>query len=109
MSQPAPSTSAQEASRLRSYGIGFIVSVFLTAVPFGVVMEGGLSRSATVWFIFGAAIAQALAHLRYFLHLDASPKSRLRVLALTLTALIAALIIGGTVWIMYHLSYNLSG
>ncbi len=108
MSQSPTVTTNREPGQLRFYGLGFVFSILLTAVPFGLVMEGGLPREATIWIIFGAAFAQILVHLHYFLHLDVSPKSRTRVLALLLTVLIAILIIGGTAWIMYHLDYNLS-
>ena len=93
---------------LRSYATGFILSIVLTAIPFALVMHGTLSRPATVFAIFGAAVVQLLVHLHYFLHMDASSRARWNVLALLFAVLIMFLIIGGTIWIMYKLSYQLA-
>lgn len=93
---------------LRSYATGFILSVVLTAVAFALVMDGSLSRPLTVAAIVVAAVMQVLVHLYYFLHLDASSRMRWNVLALLFTVLIMVLIVGGTLWIMVHLSYRLS-
>ncbi len=89
------------------YATGFVLSVVLTAIPFWVVMHGLLTRTAALILISGAAIVQILVHLRYFLHLDASSRARWNVLALLLTALIAVLLIGWTILIMYHLHHLL--
>lgn len=92
---------------MKSYAIGFILSMVLTAVPFALVMYGELSSVATVIAIFSAAVVQILTHLHYFLHLNGSSKARWNVLALLFSVLIMILIIGGTLWIMYHLNYRL--
>jgi len=90
-----------------SYAIGFLLSVVLTAVAFGAVMSGLLSRPAALLSIFAAAIAQILVHLRYFLHMDASSAARWNVLAMVFTVLIMLLFVGGTLWIMYNLNYRM--
>jgi cytochrome o ubiquinol oxidase subunit IV len=93
---------------LRRYATGFVLSVVLTAAAFALVMYGVWSRPATVAAILVAAVVQILVHLRYFLHLDASSRARWNVLALLFAVLIMVLIVGGTMWIMIHLSYRLS-
>jgi cytochrome o ubiquinol oxidase subunit IV len=93
---------------LHSYATGFILSVVLTAAAFALVMFGSWSRPATVAAILAAAVVQMLVHLHYFLHLDASSRARWNVLALLFAVLIMVLIVGGTMWIMIHLSYRLS-
>ena len=92
---------------LSSYATGFILSVILTAIPFALVMKGGLSPQATLVAIFSAAVVQILVHLYYFLHLDTSSKARWNVLSLLFALLIMLLIVGGTIWIMYNLSYRM--
>lgn len=54
-----------------------------------------------------ASIAQSLVHLYYLLHLDSSSKARWHVLSMLFALLIMLLIVGGTIWIMYHLNYRL--
>ncbi|MEJ2691028.1 MAG: cytochrome o ubiquinol oxidase subunit IV [Deltaproteobacteria bacterium] len=91
----------------RSYSAGFVLSVLLTAIAFGLVMQGTLSRRLVLVGIFAAAVLQILVHLHYFLHLNTSSAARWNVLALLLTVLIMTLFVGGTLWIMYHLNYRL--
>jgi len=91
----------------RSYATGFILAIVLTLLAFALVMSGALSRSATLFAIFGAAIVQILVHLHYFLHLDGSSAARWNVLALLFTLLILFLFIGGTLWITYNLHYRM--
>jgi len=100
MSQPL-------TDRARTCTTGFMLSIVLTAIPFALVMQGMWSHQATLIAIFGAASAQILVHLYYFLHLDASPKARWYVLVMLLALLIMLLIVGGSLWIMYHLDYRL--
>lgn len=93
----------------RSYGIGFVLSVVLTVFAFGAVWYGQLPRSLIVACIAAAALAQILVHLSYFLHLSTAPQQRWNLLAFAVTALIIAIILGGSLWIMYHLHEQMMG
>ncbi len=92
---------------IRSYALGFILAVILTALSFATVMSGEISRSRALCVIFTAAAVQSLVHIHYFLHLDLSSQSRWNVLALAFTLLVMAIFIAGTIWIMYHLHQRL--
>jgi cytochrome o ubiquinol oxidase operon protein cyoD len=100
------STGASRGS-LKSYAVGFLLSIVLTVISFALVMSGAFSRSAALFGIFGAAIVQILVHLHYFLHLDTSSAMRWNVMALVFALLIIILFVGGTLWIMYHLHYRM--
>lgn len=102
----ADSTGAGRGS-LRSYGIGFVASIVLTSIAFTLVVSGAVSRSATVFGMFAAAVAQILVHLHCFLHLDRSSAARWNALALLFTLLIMSLFVVGTLWIMHNLSYRM--
>ncbi len=65
-------------------------------------MSGTLPSSAIVFGIFLAAIVQIVVHMHYFLHLDTSSAERWNVMALAYTVLIVAILVGGTLWIMYN-------
>ena len=91
----------------KSYAAGFMLSIVLTTLAFGLVMSGGLSRSAVLSGIIGAAVAQILVHLHYFLHLDSSSSARWNVLALSFTLLIMIIFVAGSIWIMYNLNYRM--
>jgi len=52
----------------KQYTIGFILSVILTIIPFGMVMSGGFERGLLVTVIAITAAAQVLVQLVFFLH-----------------------------------------
>jgi len=53
--------------------------------------------------IFALAVMQIGVHLRYFLHLDFSPKQKPMVNALLFSLLIIFIVVCGTLWIMHDL------
>ena len=103
---PIDSTGVSRGS-LKSYLIGFVLALILTAIPFALVMSGTLSSAAALAGIFSAGMVQILVHLHYFLHLDTSSAARWNVLALMFTLLIMTLFVGGTLWIMHSLYYRM--
>ncbi len=88
---------------VKSYVIGFVLSVILTAVPFGLVMHPVMSKSATLITILLFAVVQVLVHLHYFLHLDRSTTQRNNVFAFAFTALVIVLLVGLSLWIMFSI------
>ena len=54
------------------------------------------------------AITQLLVQLVFFLHIDKERKPRWNLAVLLFAALIVFIIVGGSLWIMYHLNYNMS-
>ncbi|MDR3411694.1 MAG: cytochrome o ubiquinol oxidase subunit IV [Formivibrio sp.] len=86
---------------VKSYGIGFLLSVILTVIPFWMVMAGNLSKQATLITIFAFAVVQILVHLKYFLHLNFSTEGRFNTFAFMFTALIIVMLVGLSVWIIF--------
>ena len=107
MNQPSIDSAGAGKGTFNSYTTGFILSIVLTAIPFAVVVQGMLSHQATLIAIVVAAIGQIIVHLYCFLHMGASSRARWYVLAMLFALLIMLLIVGGTIWIMYHLNYRL--
>jgi cytochrome o ubiquinol oxidase subunit IV len=104
MAQSSIDSTGASRGTLKSYTIGFILSVLLTAAAFWVVMSGNFTYSIALTAIFGVAVAQILVHLYYFLHLDFSSASRWNLLAMIFAVLIMFLFVGGSLWIMYSLN-----
>ena len=71
---------------VKSYVIGFILSVILTVIPFGLVMYPTLPKMTTLAIVLLFAVIQVVVHLVYFLHLDRSPAQRNNVAALVFSA-----------------------
>jgi cytochrome o ubiquinol oxidase subunit IV len=93
---------------LRSYLIGFGLSVVLTAIPFWLVMSGVLdSRPATALTIMVFAAAQIVVHMIYFLHMSAKSENGWTLMALIFTLVIVGIALSGSLWVMYHLNVNM--
>ena len=91
----------------KQYTIGFILSVILTVIPFGMVMAGGFGRGIVMAVIAITAVAQVLVQLVYFLHMNSSSEQRWNVIAFICTVLCIAVLLVGSVWIMNYLHYNM--
>ena len=88
---------------VKSYAIGFILSVILTIIPFGLVMYPSLPKAMTLWIVLVFAVIQVLVHLVYFLHLDRSAAQRNNVIAFVFAALVIVLLVGLSLWIMFSI------
>ncbi len=107
MASAERNSSGASRGSLKTYITGFILSLVLTLIPFGLVISGGIPRNAMVWGIYSAGIVQILVHLHYFLHLDTSSAARWNLMVLLFTLLIMVIFIGGTLWIMHTLNYRM--
>ena len=93
---------------LRSYLVGFGLSVVLTAIPFWLVMSGVLdSRKATALTIMVFAAAQIVVHMIFFLHMSARSENGWTMMALIFTLVIVVITLSGSLWVMYHLNVNM--
>ena len=91
----------------KSYLIGFVLSLILTAVPFWMVMDGSASHTTVLATVVGMAVVQIFVHLVYFLHMNTSSEERWNLVALVFTVLIIAIVVVGSLWIMYNLNINM--
>jgi len=101
----AHSHDSHESSHgsVKSYAIGFILSVILTLIPFGLVMYPTLPKSITLMIVLAFAVIQVLVHLVYFLHLDRSKEQRENVIAFVFAGLVIVLLVGLSLWIMFSI------
>jgi cytochrome o ubiquinol oxidase operon protein cyoD len=110
---PTPYEEKQyEAARgnIRSYSIGFVLSIILTILAYlfvvngTVVLSGGVVAGAIIW----CAGAQLLVQLVFFLHLGSGSKPRWNLIILIFTLIILFIIVGGSLWIMANLKTNMT-
>lgn len=91
-----------------AYVKGFVLSVILTAIPFGLVMSGGLeSRALTGLLVIGFAVAQILVHMIYFLHMTGSQEEGWTLLSTIFTIIVVVILLSGSLWVMFHLNTNM--
>jgi len=93
---------------LRTYLIGFVVSVVLTAVPFWIAMQGVIENTAVAMAVIVAlAVVQIIVHTIAFLHVNTRVQGGWTLVAYVFTAVLVLIIIAGSVWIMTHLNLNM--
>jgi cytochrome o ubiquinol oxidase operon protein cyoD len=89
---------------VKSYVIGLLLALFLTVIPFGLVMA---TSAASPTVIAAFAVAQIVVHLVFFLHVNGSSEERWNLMALLFTVLVVVIIVGGSMWIMHNLDHNM--
>lgn len=94
------------AEARKDYTVGLLLSVILTAIPFWLVMSGGSGLAVVLTVVF-AALVQIVVHIRFFLHVTARAQGGWSLITTVFTIVILAIMIAGSVWIMYHLNANM--
>ena len=92
---------------VKSYMIGFILSIILTGIPFWMVMDGSASHGTIRGVVLVCAVVQVLVHLVYFLHLDSKSEGGWNMVAIVFSAIIILIVVVGSLWIMWNLNYNM--
>jgi cytochrome o ubiquinol oxidase operon protein cyoD len=93
---------------LKSYTIGFVLSVILTAIPFWLVMGKVFDKSSTTALVILAfAAVQIVVHMVYFLHMNSKAEGGWSMLALIFTVVLVVILLSGSLWVMYHLNHNM--
>lgn len=91
---------------LKCYCFGFIFSLILTVIPFGLVFKHFFNVYITLFIVVMCAIIQGLVHLKYFLHLSFSLEHTWNITFLIFTILVICIIILGSIWIMHNLNHH---
>ena len=92
---------------LGGYLIGLFLSLIFTGVSFGVVIFK-LASTHTIYLILTAmALLQLIAQLVFFLRMNTSKSGQWNLLPFLFTLIVVGILIAGSLWIMYHLDYNM--
>lgn len=103
-------SSAQSERRgmSKAYITGYILSVILTIIAFGLVMVAHLPKKILIADILGLAIVQLFVQLYFFLHLGREQKPYWNALVFLFAVGVVVIIVGGSLWIMNNLNYNMT-
>jgi len=92
---------------LRSYFIGLIVSLALALIAYFAVAFK-VTQGITLHLLLGLlGLIQAWSFLYYFLDLGNEEKPRWNLGVFLFMVLVTVILVVGSLWIMYHLNYNL--
>jgi len=89
---------------IKSYLIGFIASILLTAASFSLAALRLFTGKGFIFTLIGLGIVQAVAQLLFFLHVGKEPKPRWETLVFLFMLMVLLIIAIGTFWIMYDLN-----
>jgi cytochrome o ubiquinol oxidase subunit IV len=103
-SQPNYGTSPKN---LKTYLIGFVLCIVLTLIPFQAVASHSLSHAAIYAVLFVSAILQLFVQVICFLRLNMTKDGLENTLSFIFIAIVVFILIGGSMWIMWHLNYNM--
>ncbi|MEI6477769.1 MAG: cytochrome o ubiquinol oxidase subunit IV [bacterium] len=92
---------------LASYTAGFLLSVILSGAAYLAVEQGLVAGTQLIVMLVAFAILQLMVQLVFFLHLD-TVSSRWKLLVFLFMAMVVAILVGGSIWIMNNLNYNMS-
>jgi cytochrome o ubiquinol oxidase subunit IV len=92
---------------VKSYVIGFVASLLLTAASFLLVMTKLFSGPALVYTIICLALAQAVVQLLFFLHVGQEAKPRWETVVFFFMVMVLLILAIGSLWIMYDLNDRL--
>ncbi len=108
LSHNSSSKIEQEHGTLRSYVIGFLLSLVCTLIPYHMVVNGSLKGSVLLATILGFAIIQMVIQITFFLHLGRGPKPKWNLLFFISTVGIILIVVSGSIVIINNLHYNMS-
>lgn len=106
-------TSQAAEGSIKSYTIGFLLSLFLTGSAFFLIWYHVSSYHEVFshTFLYTALIILSIIQLwvqaTFFLHLGRGSQKRWNLVVFLFAIFIVGLVVIGSIWIMYHLNYNM--
>ncbi len=94
---------SERARQKASYVIGYTLALTLTAGAFALVQARVFTAAITFGVILALALAQMIVHFRCFLHISLKKSSRHDLQLILFAALIIALMVSGTLVILFNL------
>lgn len=94
-----------DEARYISYVVGFVLSVALTLLAYFFVVHHLWPKEMLIYIVLGLAVVQLIAQVVFFLHIGRG--SHLKVVTFVFAIIMLVIIVGGSVWIMNNLNYNM--
>ena len=94
---------------LHSYTTGFIISIILTVIPYVIVTREIFGKESMLVGVLVFGVLQLFTQIIFFLNLERRSRPHWNMIIFFFTIIIVAFLVVGTLWIMYHLNYNMMG
>lgn len=85
---------------------GFILSLVFTCITYYIAIGHGLSTGGLLAFVLLMATFQSIIQFAFFLHIFIESKPRWNLMVFLFMLLIIVVLVGGSIWIMNNLDYN---
>ena len=93
-------------SHFRSYCVGFILSVLLVLLAYGLVQHHALDEKSLYLSIALIALVQLFLQMIFIFRLGVKTEhDRWSMIVFIFTLIIVAIVVSGSLWIMYNLNY----
>jgi cytochrome o ubiquinol oxidase operon protein cyoD len=92
---------------VRRYLIGYALALILTAAAFAVVRWPVAAGATTFAIVLALALVQVVVQFRCFLHVSLARSARDDLQLILFTTLIVALMVGGTLVILFNLHHRM--
>lgn len=102
------SQSHSEHGTMKSYVIGFALSLIFTFIPYSLVVNQVITGTTLLVTIVGFALIQMIIQVTFFLHIGRGPKPNWNLFFFASTFGIILVVVGGSIMIMNNLHYNMS-
>lgn len=93
---------AGRSDEFRQYVIGGALALALTLLAFWAAIAPDVSHAKRSFAIIFLAVVQMAVHFRFFLHIDLKRSHRDDLHLILFTTLIIAIMITGTIWILFN-------
>ncbi len=95
-----------EQGTLKTYVVGFFLSIVLTFLAYFATQEQWMSGWPLIVLLMTLGLFQAAIQLIFFLHLNSEAKPRWNLMTCLFMGLVVLIIVAGTLWIMHTLNVN---
>lgn len=92
---------------LKPLSLGLVASIILILASYRIVSHTHLTSTLAVYKVFFLGILQAFIQLVFFMNLGLEKKPHWQLILFLFTFLVIVIIVGGSIWIMNNLNYNM--
>ena len=107
MSDQLKSAEVERAREFRAYVLGISLALALTLMPFALVYWSVITRFGLLVAIGVFGFVQMIVHFRFFLHINPPKQNTDDLLLIAFSLSLVAIMVGGTVWILYNLAMRM--